>query len=323
VTRRLAPGVIERLAEATVLDHYDSDRPMPREEFLARSAGQHGVLTTLSDVVDAEFLDAAGPQLRVVSHHAVGHHTLDIAACAARGVTVTNTPGVLTAATADLAMALLLGAARRIGEGERWIRAGRPWTWAPDFLLGIELQDARLGILGLGRIGRAIAARAAPFGMRIAYHNRRPVPDRADLTYLDLPGLLDWSEILVISCPLTSGTRGLIDAERLALLPESAVVVTVTAGVLDEGAAADALEAGRLAAVAIDHHTDEPQVCPRLLAHDRALLTPHLGSATVRTRRAMGDLAVDDLLAVLAGRPPRHPVTTPHPPPTAQETPAT
>ncbi|MFA7762556.1 2-hydroxyacid dehydrogenase [Streptomyces sp. NRRL S-448] len=309
VTRRLAPGTLDRLTAHHNVELHDSDAVMPRDQLLQAVRGKHAALTTLDDRVDEQFLEAAGPGLRVVANHAVGLHNIDREACAARGVQVTNTPGVLTESTADLTMALLLGAARRIGEGERTVRSAAPWNWAPNFLLGMELSGERLGILGMGEIGRAVARRAQGFGLRLGYHNRSPLPDEhaSGAQWRPLEQLLAESALLVVSCPLTEQTRGLLDARRLALLPTGAVVVSITAGVVDENALAAALGSGALLAAAVDHHTHEPTVNQALLAQERALLTPHLGSATTSTRQAMGALAVDNILAVLDGRRPPTP----------------
>lgn len=309
VTRRLAPDTLDRLTARHTVELHDSDAVMPRDRLLEAVRGTAAVLTTLDDRVDGEFLEAAGPGLRVVANHAVGLHNIDREACAARGVQVTNTPGVLTDSTADLTMALLLGAARRIGEGERTVRSATPWNWAPNFMLGLELSGAGLGILGMGEIGRAVARRARGFGLRIAYHNRSPLPDEqaSGATWRPLERLLAESALLVVSCPLTEQTRNLLDARHLALLPTGAVVVSITAGVVDEDALAAALGTGSLLAAAVDHHTHEPAVNEALLAQERALLTPHLGSATTHTRQAMGALAVDNILAVLDGRRPPTP----------------
>ncbi|MGW6916149.1 2-hydroxyacid dehydrogenase [Kitasatospora sp. NPDC054939] len=310
VTRRLAPGVVERLSAVHGVTQHDSDLPMARAELLAAVRGRAAVVTTLDDVVDGEFLDAAGPGLRIIANHAVGHHNIDLAACAARGVPVSNTPGVLTAATADMAWALLLAATRRLGEGERWLRSGRPWAWAPNFLLGTELAGTQLGILGMGRIGQAVARRARAFDMPVVYHNRSELPaEQADgAEWLALDELFDRSAVLVVTCPLSAATRHLVDARRLARLPAGAVVVSMTAGVVDELALAAALESGALSAAAVDNFEREPEVPAALLAQERAVLAPHLGSATVRTRQAMGGLAVDNVLAVLAGGDPLTPV---------------
>lgn len=315
VTRRLAPGVVDRLAAACELLHHDTGRPMPRAELLAAATGCTALITTLDDVVDAELLDAAGPGLRLVANHAVGTHNIDHAACADRGVAVSHTPGVLTEATADMAWALLLAAARRVGEGERLLRSGEPWSWAPTFMLGLELGGTPLGILGMGRIGRAVARRAAAFGMPVSYHNRSRLPadEESGARWLPLDELLAESAVLVVTAPLNAATRHLLDAERIARLPHGAVVVSMTAGVVDEAALAAALASGRLFAAAVDNFEHEPAVHPALLAQERAVLVPHLGSATVRTRQAMGGLAVDNVLAVLGGG---EPPTRFSPPPT-------
>ncbi|SDT67322.1 glyoxylate reductase [Streptomyces sp. TLI_053] len=310
VTRRLAPGVVERLSAQLPAALHDSELPMSREDLLTAVRGRRALITTLDERVDAELLDAAGPDLQVVANHAVGYHNVDVAACAERGITVTNTPGVLTAATADMAWALLLAATRRLGEGERLLRSGEPWAWAPTFMLGMELTGTQLGVLGMGRIGQAVARRAKGFDMPVRYHNRNPLaPEQEDgAEWLPLEQLLSTSTVLVVTCPLSEATRHLLDAPRLALLPPGAVVVSMTAGVVDEVALAAALESGALFAAAVDNFEREPAVPAALLAQDRAVLAPHLGSATVRTRQAMGNLAVDNVLAVLAGKDPLTPV---------------
>ncbi|MFD7415898.1 2-hydroxyacid dehydrogenase [Kitasatospora purpeofusca] len=311
VTRRLAPGVVERLSAQVEVSLHDSELPMSREGLLEAVRGRRALITTLDERVDAELLDAAGPDLAVVANHAVGYHNVDVAACAERGITVTNTPGVLTAATADMAWALLLAATRRLGEGERLLRSGEPWAWAPTFMLGLELAGTQLGVLGMGRIGQAVARRAKGFDMPVRYHNRNPLPpEQADgAEWLPLEQLLSTSTVLVVTCPLSEATRHLLDAPRLALLPPGAVVVSMTAGVVDEVALAAALDSGALFAAAVDNFEREPAVPSALLAQDRAVLAPHLGSATVRTRQAMGNLAVDNVVAVLAGKDPVTPVS--------------
>ncbi|AUG79187.1 hypothetical protein CFP65_4440 [Kitasatospora sp. MMS16-BH015] len=311
VTRPLAPGVLPRLAAACEVTVHEEDGPMPRKELLEAVRGAAGLLTTLDNRVDEELLAAAGPGLRIVANHAVGYHNVDVAACAARGVAVSNTPGVLTESTADMAWALLLAAARRLGEGERLLRSGQPWIWAPTFMLGMELSGTPLGILGMGRIGQAVARRAAGFGMPVSYHNRRRLDpaEEQGAQWLPLDELLAQSPVLVVTCPLSAGTRHLLDAERIGQLPPGAVLVSMTAGVVDEVALAAALDSGALFAAAVDNFEHEPEVPAALLAQERAVLAPHLGSATVRTRQAMGGLAVDNLLAVLAGGRPVTPVS--------------
>ncbi|MFD9684802.1 2-hydroxyacid dehydrogenase [Kitasatospora sp. NPDC059146] len=310
VTRHPAPGVLERLTDRYAVTVRETDEELDRAELLAAVRGRRAVLTTLNNRVDAEFLDAAGPQLEIVANHAVGYHNIDLAACAERGVVVTNTPGVLTNATAETAWALLLAAVRRLGEGERLLRSGTPWTWSPNFLLGLELAGTPLGVLGMGRIGQSVARRAAAFDMPVGYHNRRALPPEQahGAEWKPLEELLATSTVLVVTCPYTEETRHLLDARRLALLPPGAVVVSMTAGVVDEEALAAALESGALFAAAVDNFEHEPDVPSALLAQERAVLVPHLGSATVRTRQAMGGLAVDNILAVLGGSEPLTPV---------------
>lgn len=315
ITRRLVPDVVELLEPAATLRIHDQETPMPRPDLLAVAAGSEAIIATLADMIDDQVLDGAGPQLRIVANHAVGHHNVDLRACAARGITVTNTPGVLTDATADHAWALLLTAARRVGEGERWIRAGTPWAWAPTFLLGQELRGATLGIIGLGRIGQAVARRATGFGMQVIYHNRHPLtatqiePGMERYSYSTLDDLLQRSDVICLCCPLTSQTRHLIDARALTMMKRTAVLINIAAGgIVDEHALADALDDGTIFAAGLDGYEDEPHVPQRLRAHGRAVLTPHLGSATLHTRREMGLLAARNVLAVLNGDPPLTPV---------------
>lgn len=312
ITRRLAPGVLAHLEPVCQLTVHDEDRPMPRAALLRAAQGQAGLLTTLADRVDSELLAAAGKPLRVVANHAVGAHNIDLPACQGRGVTVTTTPDVLTDATADQAWALLLAAARRLGEGERWVRSSRPWQWAPNFLLGIDLTGATLGIVGCGRIGQAIARRAAGFRMTVNYHNRHRLSAALEedvcAQWQPLDQLLQTSNAVIVSCPLTPDTCGLLNRARLAQLKPTAVLVSITAGVVDEAALVDVLDQGLLFAAALDNYSDEPFIQPALLAHESVVLSPHLGSATLGTRQAMGRLAADNIIAVLSGRDPLTPV---------------
>lgn len=313
VTRRLALGVLEHLESTCRLSVHDHDEPMARSDLLQAVSGQAGLLTTLADCIDAELLDAAGETLQIVANHAVGAHNIDLAACRTRGVVVTTTPGVLTEATADQAWALLLAAARRLGEGERWLRAGRPWQWAPNFLLGADLTGATLGLLGFGRIGQAIGRRATGFGMQVAYHTRRRVPPAVEhelkASWQSLDQLLQTADVLIVACPLTPDTRHLLNASRLAQLNQTAILVSITGGVVDEEALAASLDRREIFAAALDSYTHEPTVPAGLLAHETITLSPHLGSATLGSRQAMGRLAADNILAVLAGRPPLTPAS--------------
>jgi glyoxylate reductase len=280
---------------------------IPREDLLALVAGADAILTLLHVRVDEELLEAAGPQLRCVANVAVGYDNVDLAAAGRRGVVVTNTPGVLDDATADLTLALLLAATRRLGEGDRLVRAGRPWSWGIDFMLGSDLRGKQLGIVGLGGIGRKVAERARAFGMRIAYHSRHPAPAAAEAALeaerLPLERLLAEADVLSLHCPLTPETHHLIGADELAAMKPSAVLVNAARGpIVDEAALARALAAGEIAAAGLDVYEHEPRVEPGLLAMENVALTPHLGSATVETRTAMAELAARNAISVLRGQ---------------------
>lgn len=265
------------------------------------------LICLLLDKIDrATLLNA--PKLKVVANCAVGIDNIDVAAATARGVTVTNTPDVLTEATAEFAFTLLLAAARRLGEGERLVRSGQ-WTgWALDQLLGGELHDKLLGIVGYGRIGRAMARRARGFGMRIAVAQPRPGgranPEPGDLT-LPLDELFARADAISLHCPLTPETHHLVDARRLALMKPTAILVnTARGGCVDEEALAEALATGRIAGAGLDVYAHEPKISPRLIGCERAVLAPHIGSATTETRTAMAQLCADAVVAVLSGRRP-------------------
>jgi glyoxylate reductase len=284
----------------------DTGVPLPREELLAHVAGATAIVCFLYDRVDGELLDAAGPELRVVANVAVGYDNVDLDAAAARGVAVANTPGVLDDATADLTLALLLAAARRLAEGERLIRARRPWAWGLGFMLGRDLRGKQLGIVGLGSIGARVARRARAFGMTIAYTNRNAADPAlvAELgaERLELEPLLATSDFVSLHTPLTTETRGLISAERLALMkPEAILVNTARGPIVDEAALAAALREGRLAAAALDVYEHEPEVNPALLELENVTLLPHLGSATVETREEMAKLAARNAVAAVRG----------------------
>ncbi len=287
---------------------------LSRGELLALVAGADVVASMLYDRVDDEFLDAAGPGLRGVCNVAVGFDNVDLAACARRGVVVTNTPGVLDDATADLAFALILAARRRLGEGERLIRAGRPWAWGLDFMVGHDLRGGRLGIVGLGGIGSRVAGRGRAFGMEIAYFSRNESPHAAALeaTRLDLDELLATADVVSLHAPLTDETRHLIGARELALMKPTATLVNTARGaVVDEAALAAALAEGTIAAAGLDVFEHEPQVHPALLELENVVLVPHLGSATVETRAAMAELAASNAIAIATGEDPPTPVPLP------------
>ena len=307
VTRRLPSSVIARLEETCDLDVHSGSTAISRQELLARIAGKHALVCLLTDPIDATVLDAAGSSLKVVANVAVGYNNIDVAACRARGVVVTNTPDVLTNACADFTWALILAVTRRLGEGERQLRAGQ-WTgWALDHMLGMELRGKQLGLVGLGRISRAVAAKAPAFGMSVAYTSRTAVLD--DATAMPLDRLLATSDVVSLHVPLTPATTHLIDQKALTKMRRSAYLVNTARGpVVDEGALAWALGERLIAGAALDVYEKEPVVHPGLLALENALLIPHLASATTETRTAMADLAVSNALAVLEGRPALTPV---------------
>jgi glyoxylate reductase len=313
VTNRLPSSAIKLLQEAGEVRADEREEAIPRTDLLALVAGAEAVLTLLHDRVDEELLEAAGPQLRCVANVAVGYDNVDVEATEKRGVVVTNTPGVLDDATADLTMALILAATRRLAEGDRVVRSGQPWSWGMRFMLGSSLQGKRLGIVGLGGIGKWVAQRARAFGMEIAYHSRHPAPAEVEAALgaerMALPDLLASADVVSLHCPLTPETHHLIGREELARMKPSAVLINTARGpVVDEAALAEALSAGGIAAAGLDVYEREPQVEPALLELGNVVLTPHLGSATVETRTAMAELAARNAISVLSGPGPLTPV---------------
>jgi len=300
VARKLSLDPRRLLGAEVDIDLWDEELPPPRSELLRRLANADGLLALLTERVDAELLDAA-PSLRVVANHAVGVDNVDVRACTARGVWVTNTPDAVTESTADLTWALILAVARRVGEGERLLRAGRFQAWAPTMLLGLELRGATLGIVGLGRIGEAVARRARGFGMHVVHSTQRGG--------LPLEELLVQSDVVTLHCPLTPATRHLIDARRLAQMKRGALLINTSRGpVVDEAALAAALESGHLGGAGLDVFENEPQVHPGLIGREDVVLLPHLGSATHTTRALMATMALTDAARVLRGERPLHPV---------------
>lgn len=306
------PG-LDRLGDTSAdVWTWDSDDPIPDDVRDAQLATATAAVTLLTNRVDAAFLDAA-PHLRHVANVAVGYNNIDVPACTARGVTVTNTPGVLTDATADIAMGLILMVTRRLAEGERLIRSGTPWKWSMFMMLGSGIQGRRLGIIGMGAIGEALGRRAKAFGMEIAYHNRRAVAPEVEAelgaTRLELDELLATSDVVSVNCPYTDDTHHLIDARAFAHMKTSAYLINTARGpIVDEAALVEALEAGRLAGAGLDVFEHEPQVHPGLIPRDDVVLIPHLGSATEETRGAMAKLAADNVAAILSGAAPLTPV---------------
>jgi glyoxylate reductase len=307
VSRVIPDDGLDPVRAATDATIWPDDLPPSRADLLRSIAGCDGVLTLLTDKVDDEFLDGAGPQLKVVSNFAVGFDNIDVAACTKRGVPVGNTPGVLTETTADLAWALLIAAARRLVEGDRYVRDGRWKTWGPMLLMGPDVHGATLGIVGFGRIGQAVARRARGFGMRILYHDPRRVSPAVEAEhgaeYRTLEGILPEADFLTLHVDLRPETRGLINAERLGWMKKTAVLVNTSRGpVVDSTALADALKAGVIAAAALDVTDPEPiPVDHPLVGLDNCLIVPHIASASRATRGKMAAMAAANLLAGLRG----------------------
>jgi glyoxylate reductase len=297
LTRRIPSSVFSRLEAGCEVDLYDGPAGIPADELRRRIADKDALISVLTDRVTPELLDAA-PKLRIVSNIAVGYENIDVAAAKARGVVVTNTPDVLTEATAELTWALILAAARRVVEGDRLIRRHGWKGWSLDFMLGTELRGKQLGIVGAGRIGRAVAAKAPAFGMTAKLGQR---------TALDQ--LLVTSDVISVHVPGGPETRHMIDRKAFMRMKRSAIFVNTARGsVVDEDALIWALQERLVAAAALDVFGNEPHVREELMAMDNVVLVPHLGSATRETRTAMIDLAVSNVLAVAAGKPPLTPV---------------
>jgi glyoxylate reductase len=313
VTGRVPETAIEKLRAEHEVDAWSGPESIGREELLRRVAGADAVVSLLTERIDAELLDAAGPQLKVVANVAVGYDNIDVPACTARGIVAANTPGVLTEATADIAFGLILMATRRLGEGERLIRSGQAWKWGMFFLLGSSLQGKTLGVVGMGGIGRATARRAKAFGMEIVYQSRSEIDPgiAAELgaRRVELNELLTVSDVVSLHCPYGTATHHLIGAEQLAAMKSSAYLVNTARGpIVDEAALASALREGQIAGAGLDVFENEPSVHPGLLELENVVLVPHLGSATVETRTAMAMLAADNALAVLSGERPPAPI---------------
>ena len=299
ISRRLAIEPSSVLGPGIQVDLFDGEL-LPREELLRHAHTASGLVATLGERIDDELLDAA-PRLRIVANHAVGTDNIDVAACTRRGIWVTNTPDVVTEATADLTWALILAVTRRLREGERLIREGRFHGWTPTMLLGRELRGGTLGIFGYGRIGRAVARRAEGFGLRVLFTSRTGG--------VSLDDLLAQSDILSIHAPLTAGTRHAIGPVQLLQMKRGSYLINTSRGPLvDEAALVRALELGHLAGAGLDVYEDEPRVHPGLPGRDDVVLLPHLGTATQETRAQMATLALTDVERVLRGERPLHPV---------------
>ena len=311
VTRRMPSSVLAPLEAAFAVDRHDSTEPLSGEELRERIAGKHGLVCMFDDRIDGAVL-AAGDRLKVVATVAVGFDNIDVAAAAARGIVVANTPDLVTGATAELTWALILSVTRRLGEGDRTIRGGGWRGWTFEFLLGSELRGKQLGVVGAGRIGRAVAAIAPAFGMRAVFAarpGRAAAPGDGAAPVLSLDELLLTSDVVSLHVPLTAETRHLMGRRTLVRMKRSAVLVnTSRGGVVDDEALAWALDERLIAGAGLDVFEGEPRVHPGLLGRDNVCLTPHLGSATRETRTAMAQLAVRNVVEVLQGRPAVTPV---------------
>jgi glyoxylate reductase len=310
VTRRLPHVALDVIFERCDVDLWEGPpEAIPRDDLLKRIGGKAGTVTLLTEKVDAEFLDAAGPQLRIVANYAVGFDNIDVDECTRRGVMAANTPDVLTDTTADLAWSLLMAAARRIGEGDRFLRGRQGWIWGPEMMLGQDVHHKVLGVVGFGRIGQAVARRASGFGMRVIYYDVfRPPPEAERETgaqFREFDDLLVEADFVSIHVALTPETRHLFGAEQFAKMKPTAVLVNSSRGpVVDEAALAGALRSREIFAAGLDVFENEPEIHPDLLELENATVIPHLGSATVETRNAMGLLAAENLFAALEGRRP-------------------
>jgi glyoxylate reductase len=313
ITGRIPSAAVDALRAIGDVWTWDVDDVAPTNVVHEAIAGANAVVTLLTTRVDTDFLAAAGPTLRVVANVAVGYNNIDVAACTSANVRATNTPGVLTDATADIAMALVLMSTRRLGEGERVVRSGEPWQWGMFHLLGTGLRGKRLGIIGMGDIGAALARRARAFGMTIAYTNRNAahatVVAELDAHRCTIDELLATSDVVSVNCPYSSETHHLIGATQLAAMQSHAFLVNTARGpIVDEAALAAALHTGTIAGAGLDVYEHEPVVHPDLLTCENAVLIPHLGSATVETRTAMAMLAAQNVIAVLNGAAPPTPI---------------
>ncbi len=310
LTRRIPEDGLRILRDAGLdVNIFEEDRQPTKEEIIEGVRDANALISLLSDAIDREVMDSA-PKLKVIGNYAVGYNNIDVDYAKKRGIVVVNTPGVLTETTADLAFALILAAARRVVEGDRFMRDGRFRGWEPMLLLGKEVYGATLGIVGAGRIGQAVARRAKGFNMRILYYSRTRKPDfekEIGAEYRDLDDLLRESDIITLHVPLTPETRHLIGEREFAMMKDGAILVNTARGeVVDEDAMIRALKSGKLFSAGLDVFYGEPQVNPELFKLKNVVLTPHIGSATEKTRRRMAEMVCRDVVRVLRGEEPEH-----------------
>lgn len=316
ITRPMSNKVMEEARDSipgNLRVHPTVDAPPDRQQLLDGCRGASGLVTMLTDKIDERLLDEAGPDLRVIANVAVGFDNIDVEAAQHREIVVTNTPGVLNEATADLAFALLLMTVRRLGEADRFVRAGKPWIWSPQGFVGLDVSaGTTLGIVGLGRTGIAVARRAHAFGMQVIATGSRATTSEAKeigVVASDLDDVLANSDVVSLHCPLTTENRHMVGQERLASMKRGSFLINTARGpLIDEEALADSLDSGHLAGAGLDVHENEPNVNARLRQMNQVVVLPHIGSAAAATRDAMGALAVRNVVEVLSGRAPLSPV---------------
>jgi len=313
IARKVFPATMERLKPHFEIHANEADVIWARDELIARAAGADALLISGGERIDRVLLDQC-PRLRMIATGTVGFNHIDLAACAERGITVSNTPDVLTEATADMAWALLMAAARRLPEVERWLRAGQWDRWAFDQFLGREVFGATLGVIGMGRIGSAVARRARGFEMPVIYHNRTRATDEGGASWRSLDDLLAQADFVVLLTPYSPATHHLIGAEQLARMKRTAVLINIArGGVVDDAALVQALRDGVIFSAGLDVYENEPALHPGFLTLSNVVLAPHLGSATASARHAMANLAADNLVAWATGSELPSPVKLPTP----------
>jgi glyoxylate reductase len=306
LTRRIPQAAIDRLEEVFTVRLNQQDRSVTRQELLGAVTQCDALLCLLTDTIDRAVIDAA-PRLKCISNYAVGYNNIDVEYAGSKGIVVCNTPGVLTESTADLTFALILSCARRIVESEAYTRSGCFKGWEPLLMLGQDVHHKTLGLIGLGRIGKAVARRAGGFDMRVLYYDPLATPDSAadNCKQTTLDHLLSEADFISIHVPLTPETRHMIGARELSLMKPTAVLINTSRGpVVDEAALADSLKLGKITAAGLDVYENEPEVHPELLKLSNVILLPHIGSASIATRNAMGMLAAENAIAVVAGKEP-------------------
>lgn len=308
LTREMPGPAMEKLKKEVDLEYVSEETKLTKQEIIDRIKDKDGVISMLDDPIDSDVINAA-PNLKVISNYAVGFNNIDIKTATSRGIVVTNTPGVLTNATADLAWALLMAASRRVAEGDKFLRAGKFHCWGPKLMLGYEFAGKTLGIIGMGRIGIAVAKRAKGFDMHVVYYKRHRLSEEEEreigAEYVSLNDLLSRSDFVSIHTPLTDDTRHMLGEEQFKKMKRNCILVNTARGpIIDEKALVKALKEGWIAGAGLDVYENEPAVTPELLDMDNVVLEPHIGSATYEAREKMAEMVVEDCLAVLNGNRP-------------------